>query len=149
MQRRHLILGSLCCVLIVLGWLWFTLLSPFYYERPAHLADIEPGEHAVFVYGTLRFAPLRWLVMGRAGESETAVLEGYRRDGLDLSEASGERVVGEVIVVEADELARLDRYERLGIRYTRVPMRLSSGRSAWVYHRLDGSLQSIDSSASF
>lgn len=136
MRARHLALAALMAMLAVLGWLWLTLLSPFTYERPDHLPAIEEGRHAVFVYGTLRFAPIRWLVMGRAGETEPAVLEGFRRDGLDLSEAPGERVEGEVIVVDADELQRLDRYERLGLRYERVPMRLADGRRVWLYRRM-------------
>jgi gamma-glutamylcyclotransferase (GGCT)/AIG2-like uncharacterized protein YtfP len=136
MRPRHLAIGTLVALLAVMGWLWLTMLSPFTYERPDHLPDIEEGEHAVFVYGTLRFAPVRWVVMGRAGETEPAMLEGFRRDGLDLTEAPGERVEGEVIVVDADELERLDRYERLGIRYERVPMRLAAGRTAWVYRRM-------------
>ncbi|MGR4068242.1 gamma-glutamylcyclotransferase family protein [Billgrantia sp. C5P2] len=136
MHRRYLVITALVVMLAVLGWLWLTMLSPFTYERPDHLPDIEEGEHAVFVYGTLRLAPIRWVVMGRAGETEPASLEGFRRDGLDLAEAPGERVEGEVIVVDAGELQRLDRYERLGIRYERVPMRLEDGRMVWVYRRL-------------
>ncbi|QTP55087.1 gamma-glutamylcyclotransferase [Billgrantia sulfidoxydans] len=136
MRLSHAVIVALATPLAVLGWLWLTLLSPFSYDRPDHLPPIEEGEHAVFVYGTLRFAPIRWVVMGRAGETQAAVLEGFRREGLDLAEAPGERVPGEIVVVDADELERLDRYERLGIRYRRVPMRLADGRMAWVYRRL-------------
>ncbi len=137
MRRRHLLLTTLLgAPLTLAGWLWLTMLSPFTYERPDHLPDIAPGVHEVFVYGTLRFAVVRWLVTGRAGESRPAVLEGYRRRGLDLEEAPGERVEGEVIRVDAEELARLDRYERLGIRYERVRLRLADGSEAWVYQRL-------------
>lgn len=136
MRPRHLALGIPVVLLLALGWLWLTMLSPFIYERPDHLPDVEEGRHAVFVYGTLRLAPIRWLVMGRAGEAEPAVLEGFRREGLDLKAAPGERVEGEVIVVDAKELRRLDRYERLGIRYERVRLRLADGRLAWVYRRM-------------
>ncbi|WP_104204186.1 gamma-glutamylcyclotransferase family protein [Billgrantia saliphila] len=137
MRPRHVAVGTLMLIVAPLGWLWLTLLSPFSYERPAHLPDIEQGQHRVFVYGTLRFAPVRWLVMGRAGETRPAAIEGYRREALDLEEAPDERIQGEVITVNAEELRRLDRYERLGIRYERVPMRLADGRLAWVYRRLD------------
>ncbi|MBA2777422.1 gamma-glutamylcyclotransferase family protein [Billgrantia kenyensis] len=137
MRLSHVALGALIALLALLGWLWLTMLSPLTYDRPDHLPDIEEGEHVVFVYGTLRFAPLRWVVMGRAGETEPAVLEGFRRERLDLVEAADERVMGEVVVVEAGELERLDRYERLGVRYQRVPKRLADGRMAWVYRRLD------------
>ena len=123
--------------LALAGWLWWTLLSPYAYERPDHLPPVEAGPHAVFVYGTLRHAPVRWLVYGRVGDPQPAVLEGYRRDGLDLAEASGATVEGVVLEVSARELARLDRYERLGLRYARVRMTLADGRDVWVYRRLD------------
>lgn len=133
---RYLLMTMVALPLAVAAWLWFTMLSPLTYDRPDHLPDVAEGPHSVFVYGTLRLSPVRWIVMGRAGESKPAILEGFRREGLDLVEAPGERVAGEVIVVSADELEKLDRYERLGIRYARVPMRLADGRTAWVYRRL-------------
>ncbi|QOR38855.1 gamma-glutamylcyclotransferase [Billgrantia diversa] len=135
-RSLYVVVSLFIVLLAVSGWLWLTMLSPFIYERPDHLPDIKEGEHVVFVYGTLRLAPIRWVVMRRAGETEPAFLEGFRREGLDLTEAPGERVEGEVIVVDADELKRLDRYERLGVRYERVPMRLDDGRMAWVYRRM-------------
>lgn len=137
MSVLRLVLASLVGMPLALAaWLWWTLLSPFGYEPPADLAPIAEGPHAVFVYGTLRSGFVRWVVMGRSVESRPVVLEGFRREGLDLTEAPGERVVGELIEVSAEELARLDRYERLGIRYTRVRLALGDGREAWVYRRL-------------
>ncbi|MGM0637727.1 MAG: gamma-glutamylcyclotransferase family protein [Pseudomonadota bacterium] len=137
MRRLYLLFATLLGLpLAVAGWLWLTLLSPFTYDRPDHLAPIEAGLHEVFVYGTLRFGLVRWLVTGRAGESRSATLEDFQRTALDLEEAPGERVKGEVITVSAAELARLDRYERLGIRYERVRLTLADGSAAWVYRRL-------------
>ncbi|WP_416140641.1 gamma-glutamylcyclotransferase family protein [Halomonas sp. HK25] len=137
MRRLHLFFATLLGLpLAVAAWLWFTLLSPFTYDRPDHLAPIEAGPHEVFVYGTLRSALVRWVVTGRAGDSRPAVLEDFRRTALDLEESPGERVEGEVITVSAEELARLDRYERLGIRYERVRLTLADGSAAWVYRRL-------------
>jgi gamma-glutamylcyclotransferase (GGCT)/AIG2-like uncharacterized protein YtfP len=135
-RLRLLLLCLLVTPLALAAWLWLTMLSPFTYDPPDELPAISEGPHEVFVYGTLRFAPLRWVVMGRAGESEPAVLEDFRREGLDLAEAPGKRVEGEVIEVSAQELARLDRYERLGLRYERVRLRLADGREVWVYRRL-------------
>nr|WP_163557320.1 gamma-glutamylcyclotransferase family protein [Halomonas sp. NO4] len=123
--------------LALAGWLWWTLLSPFTYDRPEHLPPVETGPHAVFVYGTLRHAPVRWLVYGRVGDPQPAVLEDFRREGLDIAEAPGKAVEGVVLEVSARELARLDRYERLGIRYERVRVTLSDGSQAWAYQRLD------------
>lgn len=137
MRRLHLLLVTLIGLpLAVAGWLWLTMLSPFTYDRPDHLPEIDEGLHEVFVYGTLRSGLVRWVVTGRAGESRPATLEDFRRSALDLEEAPGERVQGEVITVSAEELARLDRYERLGIRYERVRLTLADGSEAWVYRRL-------------
>jgi gamma-glutamylcyclotransferase (GGCT)/AIG2-like uncharacterized protein YtfP len=134
---KWLALFALTGLLVMTAWLWLTMLSPWTYERPEDLERIGAGPHRVFVYGTLRHAPVRWLVMGRAGETEPAVLEDVVRNGLDLASAPGERVAGEVLVVGTGELYRLDRYERLGIRYERVKMTLEDGREAWVYRRLE------------
>lgn len=135
-HRRSLLSALVGLPLLLAAWLWFTLLSPFTYERPDHLSPVAEGPHEVFVYGTLRLPLVRWLVTGRAGESEPAFLEGFRREGLDLAEAPGERVAGELIRVSRRELERLDRYERLGVRYERVRLTLADGREAWVYRRL-------------
>ncbi|WP_309250819.1 gamma-glutamylcyclotransferase family protein [Halomonas sp. SL1] len=112
------------------------MLSPWTYERPEHLAPIGEGPHALFVYGTLTHAPIRWVVYGRAGDPEPASLPGYRRTGLDLKACADCTVEGLALTVSAEELARLDRYERLGIRYLRIRAELSDGSTAWVYRRL-------------
>lgn len=135
-RLRLFLLAIFGLPLALAGWLWLTMLSPFTYDRPEGLTPITAGPHEIFVYGTLRLGPVRWIVMGRAGDSEPAVLEGFRREGLDLTEAPGEHVEGEVIEVSAQELARLDRYERLGLRYERVRLKLAENREVWVYRRL-------------
>ncbi|SES16939.1 Uncharacterized conserved protein YtfP, gamma-glutamylcyclotransferase (GGCT)/AIG2-like family [Vreelandella subterranea] len=129
---------ALCAILLLglAGWLWLTMLSPWFYERPDDLADIEQRTHQVFVYGTLRYAPVRWVVMGGSGDPEPATLEGHQRNGLDLSPSPGSQVKGLRLSVTADQLARLDRYERLGVRYERVEKQLADGTRAWVYQRL-------------
>lgn len=133
-KRLVIVMGT--GLLGVAGWLWLTMLSPWFYERPKGLADIEQRTHQVFVYGTLRYAPVRLVVMGSLGDPTSAVLEGYQRDGLDLSPQSESDVEGLLLRVNAAKLARLDRYERLGIRYERVQVTLRNGTTAWVYLRL-------------
>lgn len=123
-------------LLSLAGWLWLTMLSPWFYDRPDDLPTIEQRTHQVFVYGTLRYAPIRLAVMGSFGAPEQAMLEGYQRNGLDLSAQPGSNVEGLLLHVDADELARLDRYERLGIRYERMAITLDDGTRAWVYLRL-------------
>ncbi|MEQ6888139.1 gamma-glutamylcyclotransferase family protein [Halomonas sp. CS7] len=135
-MRTRLGVLAIASPLALAGWLWLTMLSPFTYERPDHLAPIAEGPHRVFVYGTLTHAPIRWLVYGRTGEPEPVVLEGFRRTGLDLAPAASARVEGLLLRVDAEELSRLDRYERLGIRYERVRVTLGDDTRAWVYRRL-------------
>jgi gamma-glutamylcyclotransferase (GGCT)/AIG2-like uncharacterized protein YtfP len=134
LKRLFIVCGA--GLLGVAGWLWLTMLSPWFYDRPEDLAEIEQRTHQVFVYGTLRYAPVRLLVMGSFGDPEKAVLEGYQRNGLDLSTQPGSNVEGLLLRIDANELTRLDRYERLGIRYERVTMTLDDGTRAWVYLRL-------------
>jgi len=132
--------GSLVLAGGFVFYLWFTLLSPFGYQPPENQVIMDGGQpHSLFVFGTLRQPWVRWLVMGRTGDTEPAVLEGYRKEALDITPATGSRVKGEVIEVDSRELARLDRYERLGVRYERTPMELADGQIAWVYRRLPGS----------
>lgn len=133
--KRLLILSGVG-LLSLAGWLWLTMLSPWFYDRPDDLPVIEQRTHQVFVYGTLRYAPVRLVVMGSFGAPKDAVLEGYQRNGLDLSPHPGSHVEGLLLRVDADELARLDRYERLGVRYERMAITLDDGTRAWVYLRL-------------
>ncbi|TCO76665.1 gamma-glutamylcyclotransferase family protein [Chromatocurvus halotolerans] len=117
---------------------WLTWISPYGYEAPAGLAAIDADrEHRVFVYGTLRQPLVRRLVTGNWIETREATLPGFAQQGLDLERRPGAVTEGEVFTVEAPVLARLDRYERLGIRYERVPAILANDEEAWVYRRLE------------
>lgn len=129
----------LALVASVLTYLWLTLLSPYGYDYPEAMAPeaTEAGHHRVFVYGTLRYAPVRWIVTGRAGDPEPYTLEGYRKKGLDIKPAPGEEVEGMILTVSVEELRRLDRYERLGVHYRREPITLEDGRKAWVYQLME------------
>lgn len=141
-QRLKLILLAVLATLLVsftalLFYLWFALLSPYGYERPETLSSIDPSrDHELFVFGTLQQPWVRYIVMGRAGDTEPAVLEGYRKEALDIEPEEGAEVEGKRLQVSPEELARLDRYERLGIRYERVRMTLADGTSVWVYRLL-------------
>lgn len=118
-------------------YLWWQLLSPGGYSLPVGFEiDQASGEQQVFVYGTLRNPVVRWLVVGRPVPAEEAFLPDYSKQGLDITPAPGAGVEGEVLTVEPPALRRLDRYERLGIRYERVEATLDDGRRAWVYRRL-------------
>ncbi len=133
---KRLIAGSTALLIGAAGWLWLTMLSPWFYERPSQLPIIEERIHSVFVYGTLRYLPVRWVVMGSSGNPQPARLEGFKKQGLDLTPDAHRHVDGLRLTVTADQLLRLDRYERLGIRYERVKQTLADGSIAWVYLRL-------------
>ncbi|MCK0744993.1 gamma-glutamylcyclotransferase family protein [Chromohalobacter nigrandesensis] len=133
-------IGVAAVLVIVLGvgYLWYAFQSPYGYAAPANppIMDRRLEHHTVFVYGTLRYAPIRWLIMGRAGTATPATLRGYTRDELDISPAANAQVDGYTLSVTNDELKKLDRYEHLGERYRRINVKLASGQSAWVYQRL-------------
>ncbi len=132
---RRLFIATLVALGILLFYLWYVLLSPFGYETPENLPPISEGEHQVFVYGTLRYGLIRWLVYDRWGNPQQANLSGYRRDELDLEEVPGAQVKGFILKVDASELKQLDRYERLGIRYKRERIKIDDDISVWVYLR--------------
>ena len=132
-----IVLAAAAGVLVTGIWLWWHLLSPYGYQPPADLVPAYRGDQQqVFVYGTLRNPVLFWLVTGQTRETRPAVLPGYRKQGLDVVPAPGEQADGLVFEVDTTTLRRLDRYERLGLRYDRVELTLSSGETAWVYRRL-------------
>jgi gamma-glutamylcyclotransferase (GGCT)/AIG2-like uncharacterized protein YtfP len=129
--------GLVTAMLVVVVSLWLTLLSPFGYTPPEGLPPMPDGErHEVFVYGTLRSPTVRRVVIGRRGDAQPAVLDGFRRRHLNIEPAVGEYVEGAVLEISSDELRRLDRYERLGIRYERVRLTLRNGSEVWVYRRM-------------
>lgn len=136
LSRLLLAAGTGVALLVV--WLWFTLLSPWGYVPPQDLPPTEQQQtHRVFAYGTLRYPSVRWLVTGRSIPAQSATLQGFRKQGLDLVPQAGAQTQGEVFEVDAEALRRLDRYERLGVRYQRSKLILDSGAMAWVYLRLD------------
>lgn len=136
MRARHLFFAGLLAALLLLFWLWLTMLSPWTYQQPAGLPVLPEGQQKVFVYGTLTYAPVRWLVYGRSGNPAPALLTGFERQGLDLNPDDNAQVKGLTLEVNPSELSRLDRYERLGVRYERIRIRLADGQQAWVYQRL-------------
>ncbi|SHM54420.1 gamma-glutamylcyclotransferase family protein [Halomonas cupida] len=134
LTRISLIVLLLLCLTV--GGAWLVWRSPLGYDPPADLPEVGAGPHQVFVYGTLRSPVVRWLVTTDYLESTPAVLEDYRRDGLDVDTAPGHQVEGELLSVDRETLLELDRYERLGVRYRRVPVKLQDGQQVWLYQRL-------------
>lgn len=104
----------------------------------------------LFSYGTLQLESVQVSSFGRRLDGEPDAMTGYARTMVEITDpevlaASGERfhpivspsgdpadeVTGTVFHISADELAAADRYEVAD--YTRVQVRLKSGRDAWVY----------------
>lgn len=138
MRWPHRIAAGLgTALLVVVVSLWLTLLSPFGYTPPEGLPPIPDGwTHEVFVYGTLRASTVRRVVIGRRVDVRPAILDGFQRRQLNIEPSDVGHVEGEVLEVTSEELRRLDRYERLGIRYERVRLPLRDGSEAWVYRRM-------------
>ena len=132
----HLFFWCISLALVVLFTLWLKWFSPFGYQPPEGMPAIEQTSHHVFVFGTLKSPWVRWVVMGRKGEAIPAKLPGVRRENLTIITDPDAKTPGYVIKVTASELARLDHYERLGVRYERIKMQLADGQEAWVYRRL-------------
>ncbi|MGQ7242968.1 gamma-glutamylcyclotransferase family protein [Salinicola sp. V024] len=140
-MTRRLLIGFfvllITAIAIGAGYFWYTFMSPYGYQ-PAETAVIDDRvpEQDVFVYGTLRYDWLRWVIMGTPADTRDATLKGYRRQDLDILPQADAEVPGEVLTVSPDALKALDRYERLGIRYTRESVKLEDGTIAWVYRRI-------------
>lgn len=138
MRTHHKAFSALLILLLMSGAaFWFVMLNPWNHPWPVDWEAPEPGSsHQVFVYGTLTSPLLRWVVKGRAGQGEPRRLPGYERQGLDIAANPDAELDGLLLQVSGAELQRLDRYERLGLRYERQLMTLSDGSKAWVYRRL-------------
>ncbi|TVP57561.1 MAG: gamma-glutamylcyclotransferase [Halomonadaceae bacterium] len=122
---------------------WLMLFSALGYEAPPETLALESQQqHHLFVYGTLRNPLVRYLVIGRPVATSPASVSGFRRQGLNLKPAENSQVTGRMFTVYSEELRRLDRYERLGVRYERVRVTLDQDQEAWVYQRLQPPLTS-------
>ena len=133
-RGKYLALAAGIALILMLGHIWYALFSEIGYQAPEDLPPVDPNvEHRVFAYGTLRFSPVRWLVIGRHATPQPARIENYHRDGLNIEPNAGEQVEGVVFNVSAEQLRRLDRYERLGVKYQREQLTLHDGTRAWAY----------------
>lgn len=129
-------LVALCLLLVPPGYLWLSLQSPWFYQTPELQQPLEARNHRVFAFGTLQNDTVRWLVTGARQPTQPAQLPGYRREGLNILADEQASTPGQVFEVSAEQLRRLDRYERLGTRYERIKLELADGSHAWVYRRL-------------
>lgn len=133
-RGKYLAFAAGLAFILMLGHIWYALFSEIGYQAPEDLPAVDPNvEHRVFAYGTLRFSPVRWLVIGQHATPQPARIENFRREGLNIEPALGEQLEGVVFTVSAEQLRQLDRYERLGVKYQRIRLPLHDGTRAWVY----------------
>lgn len=119
--------------------------------------------HLLFTYGTLHLPHVQRTVFGRELPGEPDAVVGHRLTDVEITDpvviaASGtaihpmlepssdpaDRVDGHVLALDDDQLAAADAYEVDA--YRRVEVRLTSGRTAWVYAlaNTDGSAGDAD-----
>lgn len=131
-----LLITGLLPLLLVSYW-WLIWQSPWLYQPPVDLPLLDDREtHLVFAYGTLKSPLVRFIVTRRISSGEIARLPGYEREALNITPNEGSYTEGIVFKATPEELRRLDRYERIGIRYERREHQLDNGQAAWVYHLL-------------
>jgi len=136
--RKYRVALLIAVVGLLLGlWGWWIFISPLAYQPPENSRPIyAETNQRVFVYGTLRYPLIRRLILRQTTPASPAILPDYRKQGLDIVRSPGAMTQGLVFTVTPQGLRRLDRYERIGLRYDRVLLTLADGKTAWVYQRL-------------
>lgn len=93
----------------------------------------------LFSYGTLQQPDVQMSTLGRRLAGHPDALPGYSlgtvpagHSNVVLSDDDRSRVTGTVFEVTDAELARADAFEQQ-FSYSRIAVRLASGREAWVY----------------
>lgn len=90
--------------------------------------------HQIFVYGTLRDDDVVSSVLRESIANvtmiENVVLKGFKKHGLNILEDESSWVPGRILVVNDEQLTRLDWYESLGSLYKRIKVNVDkSGES--------------------
>lgn len=93
----------------------------------------------LFVYGSLRDAPVQMRLLGVTLEGTVAQVYGYHRHtefgeypvALSVPENSVSVIEGMTLQVTPMQLQRLDDYE--GVGYSRIKVTLADGQPAWMY----------------
>lgn len=105
----------------------------------------------LFVYGTLLAPETREAVFGRpVPYIEPDTISGFEIEGLLIEDVSypalirskSSMVHGGIVVIHEDELKLLDEYET--DEYSRLYIRLMSGKQAWVYVKKSGPAQAAE-----
>lgn len=91
-----------------------------------------PRTESVFVYGTLTNPIIRSIACWCFTGATPVDAPGYQKVGLDIVVDEQEVVTGKIIQVSPQELRRLDRYERVPVRYKRERI-IIADTEHWVY----------------
>jgi gamma-glutamylcyclotransferase (GGCT)/AIG2-like uncharacterized protein YtfP len=98
---------------------------------------METVSDIVFVYGSLKRGARHHDLMGEARFLALTAVHGFGLYRVGrypaMAPLVGARVPGELYVVDAAHLARLDEFEDCPELYQRVEVRLGDGRVAWAY----------------
>jgi len=95
----------------------------------------------VFIYDKLKDEEVQKKVFGRVVKSEKDVLRGWKKTKIMMGDEIypivvqdyGASVTGIVILIDVDELDKLDDFKTS--RYVRRKVNLESGRDGWIYVR--------------
>jgi len=110
---------SLLVLLLFVVTLWWVWVNPYNFQFTESKDYSQQGSHRVFAFGTLTNPVIRILIMRAYVPTEPAVLTDFRRQGLDLCADPSAETEGLLFHATSRQLKRLDRYERLGIKYQR------------------------------
>lgn len=92
---------------------------------------------SIFVYGTLTNPFIRMITCQCRVGANPAQLANYEKTGRNIVPAPQAAVAGSVITVTPEELANLDRYENVPVKYTRERITTTDGNEHWVYIKTD------------
>jgi len=108
-----------------------------------NLKTIYSMEEKVFTYGTLQKPEVQMKIIGRIINSNPDILKGFRKSTIEVNKNrypiiiedgnSNEEIDGKILVVNTEELIKLDKYETKA--YQRKKVILKSGISAWAYQK--------------
>lgn len=99
-------------------------------------------EEKVFVYGTLSDPKIQVKLLGRAVKTYPDILVGYEMSTIEINQnmysiviekLNGPQISGKVIIVEEEDLNKIDEYETDA--YRRKKVTLKSGMMAWIYQK--------------
>jgi gamma-glutamylcyclotransferase (GGCT)/AIG2-like uncharacterized protein YtfP len=130
MKKKFKLKKVLCLLLILI-----IILVTVFFSYKFIVAEMTPvtTTESLFVYGTLTSPLIRLYACQCITDESTAVLNGYKKVGLNIVPDLSSKVEGKLLQVTPIELERLDGYENTPHNYKRIEVQLIDGVNAWVY----------------